>query len=200
MRNVLLLAGLMGCGSAAGNTRTAQPETESADNTLGMHINDVQAECRTRSLAELAELDRELGPNCEKQTMPLSISTFDLGTRDGYAEAEDHAAVQADLCICAQSKLCNDQMRDRALRRAQEVLVDNNGKRRREGVTSTMNAAGKCLSATVAAEIWRLGFDCAETQGASSRSIHATQLERYRSVIGADAEAFADQCRASAKP
>lgn len=178
MRRILML-GVMAC-------RHSTAETTTTDRVETPELNDVQAGCRASRNLQLGELARMInGPSClEHPTMPLVLAGFDLGAMEGYVEARERVAASAKLCVCAQANVCDDAARMRAMEDVQRVMVDEDGKREREGAARVMSSTANnpCIDASIATETWLLGFRCAVIDGPKSRSLREERRKWYRTA------------------
>lgn len=165
------------------------PQTTTGDGSApsgparGHALNEVELECRSKNNLDIGQLDAHYGPTCDSKTMPLTLKEFDLGTFGGLQEAKAWAWAKTMLCVCADGT-CNEANELKAIELARKTMVDDLGKREREGVYRVTESLShhSCLNATIGAELYKLGFHCGFTDGLHSQLIRRRMEEDFAAV------------------
>jgi hypothetical protein len=138
-------------------------------------------------MLDIGQADLLFGPTCNQPTLPLSLHYFDLGSYAGLTEAMAWSDAQTWLCVCSDSK-CPDSVVTKAMNRARKVMVEDDGKREREGVLQVTNilASHSCLSAVIGAEIYKNGFRCGFMSGLKSQLVTQQRIKIFRDIENGD--------------
>ncbi|MEO8841915.1 MAG: hypothetical protein ABI591_09680 [Kofleriaceae bacterium] len=162
MRALVCVAVVVGCGSSAQSSRDpgsngAEPSQPPEAPTL----SDAQKECRSRELQSISTLGRAMDHGCANPTMRLALTAFDFGAASGQGEAHDYIAVNEHVCICSREKCSDDEIQE-MLARTQRVMVTDDGKRERDGVSNIIevSAGSSCVDAEAAGLVFKSGFRC----------------------------------------
>lgn len=180
---VLVAVLLTSCG---GPRSAGEPQqTPAASSTAG--LNEVELDCRSDEMLSIGQLSRAFGPTCSGPTMSLALKTFDLGTHNGFTEAKEWKDTQTMLCMCTDGA-CSEEQTLRAMDDAKRVMVEDVGKREREGVARMTNSLmdHSCLDASIGVELFKLGFRCAFTKGLTSRVLHRKRVADFATVFKVD--------------
>src|ERR1700685_4356262 len=80
-----------GCHGQKPSTATPFDPDQTADTATNgassPRLNDVQLDCRSDKMVEIGEENVLFGRQCEGDTMPIALTTFDLGSFDGFLDA-----------------------------------------------------------------------------------------------------------------
>jgi len=182
---------------ACGATRPATTEPEAAEPGASQP-NDVQLDCRSDSMLDIGEADAAFGPTCVHPTMPIALMTFDLGSYVGYSEASAWADAMFLMCACANGT-CTPENETNATSNASRVMVDEFGKREREGVFKVTKslASHECLSAPIGVALFKLGYACGFATGLHSQMIRREMHKHFLKLESGDeskATEEADAC------
>jgi hypothetical protein len=144
----------------------------------------VQLDCRVERNLEIGQYDLGFGPTCAIPTMPVSLTTFDVGTFDGFIDAREHAHASTMLCVCT-AITCSEKNMIHVTDEIRRIMVDEAGKRMREGVLRATNqlASHECLNATVGVELYKTGFVCGYLIGVRSQTIRKDMEDTFLKVM-----------------
>ncbi len=160
-------------------------------------LNDVQLECRSEKMTDIAHVDLSFGPSCTGDTMAAALATFDRGLSTGFDQAKDEAMAMSGLCLC-KTTACTGEASARVRDTVQRVFVDESGKAEREGVVQETNsiAIHPCLIRSDGVLLFQMGYRCGYREGLHSVEVRKAMEARYREVLGDDPSVTprADEC------
>ena len=168
-----------------------------AQPVVGHQLNDVQLDCRSKWMGDIAESNDVWGPTCASDTMRLAVQTFDLGSLHGFLEAQDQAHLVTMFCMCAANPCPPDFQAklDRDLSR----LADDPDKAERDHVAVITNEAlrvSNCFDASVTLHLYKKGYTCGYVDGSVSPTLRHQMQNEFSKVpaFAQNADALANAC------
>ncbi len=173
------------------------PIAQERQEVTANQLNEVQLECRSTDMIDIGQANAEFGPQCDRPTMPLALEMYDFGALGGEMKADDWSFASTMLCICRDGP-CSEKEQATALANVQTTMIDNRGKRLREGVAGIVDrlVSHSCLDVTLGASLYKMGFQCGFAKKLHGREARRKMLKLFQSVFVDDekARAGAQRC------
>jgi hypothetical protein len=147
-------------------------------------LNAVQLECRDKMNSDIAMGNSFLQAACSKDTMPLTLVFFDMGTFLGSAWAVQLVDATGAMAACnAYPASCDKELAEKLVETFQALKDDGGREKKEREIVTLQNIHDSCIDIPSAIEIFKHAYNCGGLLGL--RSLDArTRVRDYFSIMG----------------